>query len=221
MKFLVKALLLIIYGLIFFSCGIDKAPDETNYSNTLKSPRNGDLDTTFSADETQGSTDLFEIKKNELLADGWTETEIKNGQLPICYNLKPRKGTYDNYLEVEVGGGTDVAIKLMNQETEKCVRYVFINSKSTYRIKKIPEGIYYLKIAYGKNWLSKVQSGKCIGKFIRNPLYEKGVDILDFNIQPTLNGYSIPSYSLHLDVISTTATNSFNSATISEDYFNE
>ena len=83
----------------------------------------------------------------------------------------------NNYLEVYVGSGTDVSIKIMNLNTDKCIRYVFINSGSSYTINNIPEGRYYLKIAYGKNWLSKVESGQCIGKFIRNPMYEKGEDI--------------------------------------------
>jgi hypothetical protein len=53
--------------------------------------------------------------------------------------LNLKKSKINNYLEVHVGGGTDVAIKVMNLETDKCIRYVFINSGSTYKIKNIPE----------------------------------------------------------------------------------
>ena len=109
----------------------------------------------------------------------------------------------------------------MNLSTDKCVRYVFINSGSTYTIRNIPEGSYYLKIAYGKNWLSKVESGRCVGKFIRDPMYEKGEDIMDFNIQYTADGYSIPSFKLQLDVVSNSISNSFNSQNISESEFNK
>jgi hypothetical protein len=60
-----------------------------------------------------------------------------------------------------------------------------------------------LKIAYGKEWISKVENGKCVGMFFRSPLYEKGADILDFNIKYYDGGrYRIPSYELQLDVIS-------------------
>ena len=110
---------------------------------------------------------------------------------------------------------------ILNLNTEKCVRYVFINSGSTYTIRNIPEGRYYLKIAYGKNWLSIVENGQCIGKFIRNPMYEKGEDIMDFNIKNTAQGYSIPSFKLELDVLSTGVNNSFNSKNISESEFNQ
>ena len=109
----------------------------------------------------------------------------------------------------------------MNLNNEKCVRYVFINSGSTYTIKNIPEGRYYLKIAYGKNWLSKVENEQCIGKFILNPMYERGDDIMDFNIKHSAQGSSIPSFKLELDVVSSGITNSFNSQNISESEFNQ
>lgn len=109
----------------------------------------------------------------------------------------------------------------MNLENDKCIRYVFINSGSTYKIRNIPEGRYYLKIAYGKDWLSKVENKQCNGKFIRNPLYEKSEDIMDFNIQQTLKGYNIPSFRLSLDVIASNTKNTFNSQNISENEFNQ
>jgi hypothetical protein len=109
----------------------------------------------------------------------------------------------------------------MNAETEKCVRFVFINSGTTYKITNIPQGTYYLKIAYGKNWFSKVKNGQCVGKFLRNPMYEKGEDIMDFNLKYADGGYSVPSFKLELDVIANDISNSFNSQNISEDDFNK
>jgi hypothetical protein len=210
-------MLLIIY-ITLTSCGNrnDKYYIENNRED-------GDLNNTF----TEQKVDLelseeqkFQKNKEKLITEGWQETNIANGQLPNCYNFKPKRGNIDNSLEVYVGSGTDVAIKLMNLQNEKCVRYVFINSGSTYIIRNIPQGKYYLKIAYGKNWLSKIENEQCNGKFIKNPMYEKGEDIMDFNIKHTSNGYSIPSYRLQLDVISTSISNSFNSHNISENDFN-
>jgi len=159
--------------------------------------------------------------KEVLIAEGWEETMVSDGQLPSCYNFIPKKSNIDNYLEVQVGGGTDVAIKVMDLKTDKCIRYVFINSRSSYKIRNIPEGIYYLKIAYGKDWFSKVENGKCIGKFISSPMYEKGDELMDFNFQYTSDGFQIPSYELELDVISSNTINSFSTANISELEFNE
>jgi hypothetical protein len=187
---------------------------------------NGNLDSTFNAETDKVEKILtpeeaFELEKERLKKEGWEENDMENGQLSKCYNFKPKYSKIDNKLEVNVGGGTDVVIKLMNKETNKCIRYVFINSNSSYEIRNVPEGIYYLKIAYGKNWISKVENGKCIGKFLSNPTYEEGSDEMDFNIQRTFDGRSIPSFQLSLDVVSTNSFNTFSSQNISEESFNK
>jgi hypothetical protein len=198
--------------------------DNDNTSREYNRPENGDLNPTFVNNKVSPEISAEELllkEKNKLIAEGWEEKTVVDGQLPDCYNFLPKKGKLDNYLEVNVGGGTDVAIKVMNIKSEKCVRYVFINSGSSYKIKNIPEGTYYLKIAYGKDWLSKAENGQCTGKFIRNPQYEKGEDILDFNRKRTDEGYKIPSYQLKLDVLATDITNTFESEKISESEFNK
>lgn len=197
---------------------------DNNSSPSYNRPTNGELDNTFveSNPITELSPEeLLELKKEKMRSEGWQDTKVLNGQLPSFYNYIPKKSDIDNYLEVFVGGGTDVAIKIMNLHTEKCIRYVFINSGSNYKIRNIPEGKYYLKIAYGKDWFSKVENERCIGRFLRNPLYEKGDDIMDYNLQQTYDGYNIPSFQLKLDVISSTTMNTFNTNNISEDEFNK
>jgi hypothetical protein len=129
-------------------------------------------------------------------------------------------GTVENYLNVIVGGGTDVVIKLMNLQTNICTRYVFVNSNSSFRISNIPEGQYYLKIAYGKQWFSRVSDRVCIGKFTSATLYEKAEEILDFRLIQEPDGYSIPSYEVSLDVVSSGIQNSLSSDEISEEEFN-
>ena len=187
-------------------------------------PENGDLNKSF-VEQASKVESLPEEKvrhdKEKLIAEGWQEQDIQNGQFPACYNFKPQKEDVDNYLDVYVGSGTDVAIKVMNLKTEKCFRYIFINSGSSYKIKNIPEGIYCLKLAYGKDWLSKVSNGQCIGKFIRNAMYRKGEDTLDFRNQHSKVGYSIPSFKLQLDVISNNISSTFSSQNISESEFNQ
>lgn len=192
--------------------------------NNDNTPNNGNLDKTFAAEKQKPSLtpeQKIQQEKEILYREGWEENNMQNGVLPNCYNFKPKRGQINNYLDVYVGSGTDVAIKLINLESNQCVRYVFINSGTYYSIRNIPEGKYYIKIAYGKNWLSKTESGYCIGKFIRNPIYDKGTDIMDFNIQNTFDGYSIPSFKLQLDIVSNDRVNSFDSHNISENEFNQ
>jgi hypothetical protein len=207
--------LVITFAIFFYSCS------NNNSSNSYSTPENGDLNNTFEEKQKLTPEQKIQEEKQQLISDGWEEKGMKNGLMPSCYNFKPKTDkSIDNNLEINVGGGTDVVIKLMNVKSEKCIRYVFINSGSSYQIRNIPEGIYYLKIAYGKEWLSKIENNQCIGKFIRSPMYEKGEDIMDFTIQRTYDGYSIPSFRLSLDVISSNLSNSFSSHNISETDFN-
>jgi hypothetical protein len=63
----------------------------------------------------------------------------------------------------------------------------------------------------------------CTGRFTKNTLFEKGEDILDYNLVYSGNGYQVPSFSLKLDVIITEdRMNSFNTDKINEnDFYNE
>jgi len=159
--------------------------------------------------------------KDSLYSTGWTDSDISNGDLPVCYKYKKVNADIDNYLEVFVGGGTDVAIKIVNKETNKCIRYVFINRGTFYQIRGIPEGRYYLKLAYGKNWMTKKENGKCMGKFIINPLYEKSKELMDFRIKYSGTSYKVPYYKLSLDVIASSASNNFESSNITESTFEQ
>lgn len=135
----------------------------------------------------------------------------------------------DNYLEISVGDNTDVVVKLVSRKTDKCIRYVYVKGNDEYRITNIPQGEYYLKIAYGKNWRQKEMEGKIVGKFLTNAQYEIGTETLDYNIiygsKEYTGGYSqnysIPSYSVSLNVVQFATLNSFETDTISESEFNE
>jgi hypothetical protein len=194
-----------------------------NEKNKYTNPSNGDLNNTFNENKIQDLKISREQRiMDSLLSEGWTEAEMKNGSMPSCYNFNPKHNkSIDNYLTINVGGGTDVVVKLINIETEKAIRYVFINSSSTYKIEHIPQGKYYLKIAYGKNWISKIENNQCIGRFISSPMYEKGEDVLDYNFIKTPDGHQVPSFQLSLDVVSSNMSNSFESQYISENEFNQ
>lgn len=214
----------IIVGIIF---GISETCDSKHESKTENTVANGNLDDSFKNSPNQAETtpnltpeQQYQSQKRDLLAQGWNEKNIRNGVMSSCYNFKPRYGKLKNRLAISVGNNTDVAIKLMDQSTNRCIRYVYVNSNSHYEISNIPEGIYYLKIAYGTDWISRIENGKCIGKFLRGSLYKRGDDILDFHRKSTYEGYSIPSFSLQLDVIASDYSNQFDSQSITESDFN-
>lgn len=149
---------------------------------------------------------------------------VPNGELYGCYGVEPKYNRrLDNKLEIAVGSNACVAVKLINISNDKCIRYVFINKNSTYLIRNIPEGRYYLKIAYGDDWSIMEGQANCTGKFTKNTLFEKGQDVLDYNLIYSGKGYQIPSFSLKLNlVISEEGVSKFETNTINEnDFYNE
>jgi len=149
---------------------------------------------------------------------------LENGELSGCsITANKYNRSLNNRLVITVGSNASVAIKVINYSTEMCVRYVFINRNTTYTIKNIPEGKYYLKIAYGEDWSIMEGQSNCTGRFSRNPLFEKGKEILDYNLIHTRDGNEIPSFSLKLDVImAEDKINSFATDKINEsDFYNK
>ena len=151
----------------------------------------------------------------------WETPVLKTGRTPDCFNYKPRYNkSIDNKLIVSVGSHADVVLKVINVQTNRCIRCVYIRSGDKFTIRNIPEGIYYTKIAYGSDCKQKNIDGKCIDKFTSNALYKRGEELLDYNLEYSDDGYQIPSFSLSLDVIYTEG-HTYETNTINEDDFNQ
>ncbi|MEO6348086.1 MAG: DnaJ domain-containing protein [Aquaticitalea sp.] len=207
----------------------------TTGNSSLNQPQSGNLyrDTPEKNDSSNYLSDNNKQldSTNHVNYSDWDSTYYQTGNSPGCYNFTPRfNKALDNKLEVTVGYNTDAVVKLINVRTKKCIRYVYIRSGDTYNVKNIPEGKYYLKIAYGKDWRQKIINQKCVGKFILDHLYKKGNDTLDFNKvfegtktkgNQSYNSYQIPSFSLKLDVITTDFSDQFKTNEISEEDFND
>ncbi len=152
--------------------------------------------------------------------DSWTSKNYSTGETPGCFSFKPKYNfNIDNFLRVTVGGNTDVVVKLVNLASYDCIRYVYIRGGESFEIKNIPEGFYFVKIAYGTDWKFTSALGTCFGKFTRNNDYIKGEDMMDFSLVKTPYGYDVPFYELRLDVFTTNKSNSFESEQISEEEF--
>lgn len=165
---------------------------------------------------------------------GWQRTNYESGVTPDCENVTPKyEYSLDNYLRINVGSGTDAVVKLMKRGYygDECIRIVYVRSKESYEIKNVPEGVYYLKIAYGKDYRQKIVDNTCYVKFMRNAQYERGSETLDFNKikrpdryvgNEVYENWSVPSFELSLDVIVSKGTkSSFKSNDISEAEFNK
>jgi hypothetical protein len=171
---------------------------------------------------TQGFMIATLLKKRPL--EGWIPTKYVSGDTPQCENEKPEFDlNLDNHLKVTVNSKSDVVLKLMRKESggDRCVRTTYIESDDFVLIKNIPEGKYYLKLAYGTDWRQKKIAGKCEGRFTMNAQYEIGQQHLNFKIIQLSSRIDIPSYALTLGNQAKKGIDvTFNANLISEAEFN-
>lgn len=124
---------------------------------------------------------------------------MKNGNISDCLGISPKYNSTIKTKLIISAELTDAALKICDYETNKCIRFVFINDGTTYTVRNIPEGKYYLKIAYGNDWSVKEGDPICRGHFTSHASYKKDYDIYDFNKKHYDNGdISTPYYTLKL-----------------------
>lgn len=166
----------------------------------------------------QSETTTLSDSQNKLISEGWYIPKIKpSGELPKEYGVKSKFGQQDNYFDIEIGKGCDVAIKIMDVATDKCIRYVFIPENSSANIQMIPQGKYYLKLAYGKDWMEYDNgNGSLNAKFTSNVIYDRSTDIFDFGKK---NSSNVVNYLLQINVVDSELQNSFMTIEISESEF--
>lgn len=160
---------------------------------------------------------LSEIQK-KYIDEGWLlkSNSSMDGELPSSYGVKPKYGLQDNYFDINMGEGCDIAVKIIDLSNDRCIRYIFVSENSSITINQIPQGQYYLKIAYGYDRMEKYEDGMTHGKFTRNCYYEKSVDVFDFgkkNSQHTIN------YILNINIQNGIVNNNFNTIKIDETEF--
>jgi hypothetical protein len=165
----------------------------------------------------------------------WEKQNYQSGVTPECENVIPEyDNNIDNYLKVSVGYNTDAIVKLMKKGVynDLCIRIVYVRAGDSFDMKNIPEGRYYLKIAYGKDYRKKMVDNLCYVKFVKDAQYEKGDRILDFYMKSkpdtregnyTYKNWDIPVFELSLNVVKVKTENSkqFDANNISEREFNQ
>lgn len=153
--------------------------------------------------------------QQKLLDAGWTfETPCED--LSKDFGIEPVYGTQDNYFDISIGNGCNVAVKIMDVLTNKCIRYVYVPEGGTTTVPEIPQGVYYLKLAYGQDWMELVTDSITIGKFSKNVSYERSQDTFDFGIK---NSREERNYKLEINVIDSKLGNNFQTTPINEEEF--
>lgn len=215
MTLIYKLTLYALVGVIVISsCSEDNTND----------PENGDLNNTFNNQESDFQNEALLRIRDSLRNIGYNEEKLSSGPFPNCYNFTPKYSEINNYLKISVGNNTDVAVKIMDSDTDECIRFVYVNSGTSYKAKNIPEGIYHLKIAYGTDWFSRIRAGQCEGKFTKYALYKIGENQMDYNITEEVSKDGIrtstPYFEISLDIEISDTSAALQTNTISEEEFN-
>ena len=154
--------------------------------------------------------------QQQLLDDGWRMGNPRKGDMPEEYGVTAQLGIVDNYFDIELGA--DMVIKIVDIQTGETVRYMFVQHNSHTTINEIPAGKYYLKFAYGNDWMSHSDGHHAEGKFTRNVVYEKSNDFFDFGNVGSLESVS---FSLRIKVERDQRYEDFSTSIITEEEFNE
>lgn len=164
----------------------------------------------------QGDNNGVTPMQENLKLQGWEFYNPDGGQFDESMGVKPIYGLQDNYFDIAVGQGFSVAIKIVSLEEHKCIRYVFVPEGQTVTVNEIPQGKYYLKLAYGNDWMIKNEGNHTLGRFSKNAFYAKSTNIFDFGMK---NSTRIVNYKLEINVVNGSAKNNFQTVVINETEF--
>ena len=187
----------------------------------LKTDPNGWSHVDFNGTQGYVISQFLKKRSNE----GWISRKYQSGDTPECDSKSATYDTnLDNHLKITVNSYSDVVLKLMkiDQKGDICIRTVYIESGDFMLIRNIPEGKYYLKIAYGTDWREKKVGGNCVGRFVENAQYELGKERLNYKVIQLGDRLDVPSYALSLGMKAKPGVDAtFNTNHISEAEFNK
>lgn len=153
--------------------------------------------------------------QQQMLDNGWV-LETPDEDMSETYGIEPVYGIQDNYFDITVGKGLNAAVKIIDCRTDKCIRYVYVAENSTTTVQEIPQGKYYLKLAFGYDWMSFDGNGEKKGKFTRNVSYERSLDTFDFGMK---NSTEERNFSLEINIVANQLKNNFLTTPINEEEF--
>lgn len=116
---------------------------------------------------------------------------LNNGESP--YDMLYQKGTYKDTkhsLEINNQSSSDVVVLLIDKGSDNVIRNEYVRGNSSFEMTQLPNGTYYTKYYYGKNWNpTRVLNGVQVGGFDDNELFSVSDNPNDFlEFQRTVEG---------------------------------
>ncbi len=158
----------------------------------------------FTNEVTEIDSNASSTKSDSNVFKSWPKTSYLSGDIPKAFDNIDQQfdKAIDNYLKINTTPKTEAVVKLVRTTDSTCIRVVYLREESEVFMKNIPEGKYFLKIAYGNDWREKEVDGKLKGCFNEKPIYKTGDHVLDFTLKKLSVGIDVPSYELLIDVVS-------------------
>ena len=186
-----------------YNLSIDLLPEHDHTPEDIDpSAANNDSDKNIETENEQKNNTTQEEAEVPIATDTiYTNGISKEKAEPSCANQGSHRYNHelDNYLRMEIENSADVIVDIISLETSEIVRTIYVPKNTTYYIRNIPEGKYYLQIMYGEGYQETSVNGACTLSFKNIMKKEKEKDILDFYTTQSSEGFSVPSYKLFLD----------------------
>lgn len=122
-----------------------------------------------------------------------------SGEIDDCSECKPKTDTaINNSLTIVTRENTYALVKIIENGTGVCIRYIFINKDETFEIKNIPKGNYVIKFVLGLEYDQKKKGGCKLRFKDKKPLFMKIAKPLQFKKVNKGDSYEISSYTINL-----------------------
>ena len=118
----------------------------------------------------------------------WSQVKLKTGDVPAGFKVKPLLDKKINtWFAVRLGGSTDAIVKLCRMQGDtpsagdEVARVAFVKNGESFTFRNLPEGKYYIEVAYGNNYSRNVKNKKLF-RFTNDEYFVRLKEVLDFNL---------------------------------------
>jgi hypothetical protein len=124
--------------------------------------------------------------------------QLPNGASPFEHYFGKGKYGGEAWILFKNGNETDAVVCLVDIYSQETIRNEYIRSGQEYKMSKVPDGTYYLKVYYGNDWNPDKQTLYGKGAFNYDEHYSKSDKMDDYiEIKNTATGYSTYTITLY------------------------
>ncbi len=190
-------ILFLLYQIFLFATTPTNNTGVTNYSvkqdyelsDSATTVVNSSTTTNFIKDTDSTIEEYSKYKGNQL----------KNGASPLNICFGKGKFSGQSYITFENSNASDAVVCLVNYQTNETIRNEYIKAGDSYTMRKIPTGVYFLKVYYGNDWNPEKKNFCGInGAFDSNERFSKSDNLGDLiDIKNTNQSYTTGTITLY------------------------